>query len=294
MIMIPVVFSTDHGFVMPTGVAILSMLKHSQDCNCHIYILHDTSVTQEDVRLLRESVIGEGNIISFISLGDAFKGKYEARGVTHVAYFRLLIPWILSDIDKLIYCDGDVVFKGSIKKLFDESIGDNYGAGVKRFQFDGYSYRKYAKKLGLSPMDYINSGVMIINCKKMRDDNLRDKFELQSHYKYRYFDQDIINIVCKGKISSIPYEYNVMPTMDIVEEDIIIIHYAGLKPWLYFTRRWYEWWSIYKESSFFDKDLEKRIVERPFSIKQSMKIWVKWHYPRLYRILRYFLGEMPA
>ncbi len=292
--MIPVVFSTDHGFVMPTGVAILSMLKHSIDCNCHIYIMYDGSVTDKDRSLLEKCCIGEGNLLSFISMGDAFHDNYSARGVTHPAYYRLRIPWIFTNFDKLIYCDGDVLFKKSIRDLYDIEIGDNYCAGVMRYQYDGYSYQKYAPKIGVVPEKYINSGVMIINCDMMRINNLSAQFECLAKRKFRYFDQDIINIVCKGKVSSLPFEFNVMPTMDIDEKDIYVIHYAGLKPWNNFTRHWYDWWSVYRESPFYDKNIELQILSRPLSIKQTAKIWIKWHYPSLYLKLRNIIGELPA
>lgn len=295
--MIPIVFSTDHGFVMPTGVALLSVLKCSNDCDLDVYILHNNSVTDEDkVSLAR--IVQDGNDcnnkVTFISMDDVYSGAYEARGVTCATYYRLRIPWMIPQYDKILYCDGDVLFEKSIKDLFDIPLDDNYCAGVKRFLYDGYSYKKYAEKLNLDPHNYINCGVLLMNLKKMRDDSLVDEFERYVNNKYRYFDQDIINIVCKGKIGDLPFGFNVMPSMDIDENETFIIHYAGLKPWKYFTRHWYEWWAIYKESPFFEKGFEKTIVERPLSVKQSIKVWTKWHYPKLYHTLRELIGEIPA
>ena len=295
--MIPIVFSTDHGFVMPTGVALLSILKCSSDCELDVFILHNRSVTDEDKASLVR-IVHEGNKrdnkISFISMNDIHSGAYEARGITCATYYRFRIPWMIPQYDKVVYCDGDVLFKKSIKALFEISLGDNYCTGVKRFLYDGYSYKKYAHKLNLAPYDYINCGVLLMNIKKMRDDSLVDEFERYVNKRYRYQDQDIINIVCKGKIGDLPFGFNVTPSMNMSEEETYIIHYAGLKPWKYFTYHWYEWWTVYKESPFFEKDLEKTIVERPLSIKQSLKVWIKWHYPNLYSKLREIIGEIPA
>lgn len=294
--MIPVVFSSDHDFVMPTGVALLSLLRHSHDSEIDIYILHDNSLVQDDKDKLKAvcELGGCKYCLSFIPMGDMFKSAYENRGVTHAAYYRLVIPWLFPKIDKLVYCDGDVIFKKSIKDLYEISIGDYYGAGVKRYQYDRYSYKKYAQSLGVDPSEYINSGVMVINCDMMRKDNLKPRFDELASNKYKYFDQDIINIVCKDKLFSLPFIYNVMPTMDIPEDDVCIIHYAGLKPWKSFTRHWYDWWSVYRESPFYDKTLEMSIASRPLSVKQSIKVWIKWHYPSLYKKLRELIGEIPA
>ena len=50
---VPVVFSTDHNFIMPTGVSVQSMLECSNDVNCDIYILQAGNVTDNDRDLIR-------------------------------------------------------------------------------------------------------------------------------------------------------------------------------------------------------------------------------------------------
>lgn len=286
--MIPIVLSTDHRFLMPTGVTMLSILRSSIECEIDFYILCDDSILEDDKNKLRAVICESDNNskVNFIHMGDVFANSYEDRGVTYPAYYRLLIPWIIKDYEKVIYCDGDVIFKKSIKSLYDYDLGDNYCAGVKRFLLDHYSYRRYAKNLGINPEEYINSGVLLINSREMRNHNVKDLFLREAQKKYHYFDQDIINIVCKGKIATLPFGYNVTPTMDISDKDIIAIHYAGLKPWMYYVRRWYDWWNVYCHSPFYDENLEKDIVDRPLPIKQSLKVIIKRKFPTIYNYLR--------
>ena len=288
---IPVIFSTDNNFFMPTYVALKSMLVTSRDSKCYIYILHDTSFSEDNKRLLYDLVNDENREINqfrinYISMGDEFIGSYENRGITHPCYFRLLIPWLLPQYDKVIYCDGDVVFRKSISLLYNIDIGDAYCGGVKRYLYDGYSYKRHSSKLGLRPEDYINTGVLIMNSKKIRQDNLKDSFVRLTKFKYKYFDQDIINIVCYKNINSLPFEFNVTPTMDVKEDDIAIIHYAGLKPWNHFVRRWYYWWDVYYHSSIYCPDLEKKIVDNPIGFKNMLKVWLKGNFPGLYVVIR--------
>ena len=287
---IPICFSTDHGFVMPTGVALLSILKCSEDCDLDIFILHSNSVTEADKEQLR-SIVSNGNDrqnkLDLINMGEVFKDSFEIRGITHAAYYRLLLPWVLPKYDKVLYCDGDVIFKKSIKFLYNEPIGDNYCAGVSLYLYDGKTFEQYSKRIGVSPEGYVNSGVMIINLKKMRDDNLGPLFEkMANEGKYKYVDQDIINIVCEHKVKMLPFRYNVMPTMDIDEDEICIIHYAGLKPWKFFTRHWSDWWCVYRESPFYDNLLEKNIVERSHSLKQLAMEWVNHRHPSIYMLFK--------
>ena len=285
---IPVVFSTDHGYVMPTGVAIMSMLKVSDDCEFDIRILHDDSVTETDKQTLNKIVSSAKPLsqISFVPMGSMFVGSYEPRGIKHPAYYRLMIPWLFPDLDKVLYFDGDVIFIRSIKPLYEFYLGNNYCSGLKRFQYDGKTFGKYAKKIGVDPNGYINSGVMSFNSKLIRDENLKEQFVFYSRKKLRYQDQDIINIVCKNRIASIPFGFNVTSSMDIPEDEMYIIHYTGLKPWKSFVRYWYEWWEVYRQSPFYDRKLDKYIAETPMGVKLHIKLYVKRRMPKFYQFLK--------
>ena len=87
--------------------------------------------------------------------------------------------------------------------------------------------------------------------------------------KYTYQDQDIINIVCKDKISFLPLKYNytsVLYTLALHNKEFQklkaeeidnanngIIHYTGSKPWNSFCLRSEYWWYYYKHSIFKDE-----------------------------------------
>lgn len=294
--MIPVAFSLDHNFVMPTGVALLSILDKSQDCDLDIFILHNNSVSSEDKDMLIQT-LASGNLrsnrLTFIEMGNSYDGAFVTKGITHTTYYRLQLPWLLPQYDKVIYCDGDLVFKRSIKELYNVEIGDHYCAGVKRYKHDGYSYKRHARRFGLEPSEYINAGVLVLNLKRMRQDCLNIEFEKLSSQKFPYSDQDILNIVCKGKIYTLPIGYNVTPSVDVDEKNIFVIHYAGLKPWRHFVHHWADWWNVYKTSIFYDPQLERSIVERPFGLKQTLKMNVKWYHPSVYKKLRRLLGQRP-
>lgn len=62
--MIPIVFSTDHNFIMPTGVAIFSMLECAIDTKLDIFILQSDSVTDNDRETLRSIVFPYSSRIS--------------------------------------------------------------------------------------------------------------------------------------------------------------------------------------------------------------------------------------
>lgn len=299
--MIPIVFSTDHNFVMPTGVALQSLLDNLSDKNVNVYIIQSDNVTDIDREAL--SVIAEkyGAKINFLSNEGEFNDGFEIRGISRAAYFRLLIPWLLPEYDIVLYLDGDIIVKTDITGIIDHiSIADNnylYGVRTPGFTLDP-SVMNYINSIGLDNRHYINSGVLIINSKLMREHNLKDVFISYGKKQFLYQDQDIVNLVCEGKIGWLPLKYNRSVELEVLDKNKLvnegvttdsdfndalntpsIIHYAGKKPWKDFTYHWYDWWSEYSRSPFYDykfsHEMAKSIQRPQYSKRQLVKMMLK-------------------
>lgn len=298
--MIPVVFSSDHNFIMPTGVAILSLLESSPRVNFDIFILQSDDVTDIDRNLLQDMVKPYKAQLSFISFGKEFSDSYEVRSISTACYFRLLIPWLIPQYDKVIYLDGDIIVKSDISKLFDCTLSEEYyvyGVRTPGFTIDS-NFVKYISSIGLDPSNYINSGILVINTKLLREDNLKDEFLSYRDRTFLYQDQDIINLVCKDRIGWLPLKFNCSPTLESVDEsklinagittDLdfkeallhpVIIHYAGQKPWKTFTYHWYDWWIVYSRTPFYNPkfatDSVKKILNPNYSASRLIKMLLK-------------------
>lgn len=304
MNVIPIVFSIDHNYVMQAGVCILSLLENAT-CTYDIYILVNDDVNNEDKRLLHRQVsFFKGHSLSFINVGNAFSSSYEVRGISVAAYSRLLIPWLLPQYDKVIYSDVDVIFRVSLERIYESDLSGYFFGAIKGAYFQ---YNKkaclYVKGLGLDPDNYVNSGFLLINSKLQREENLRDAIMAQSGNKYKYQDQDIINIVAKGRIAHISPRYCITPafykmllakdsflteyyggkenTDDYAEGKNCILHYAGDKPWNTFTFAWTDWWTTYRKSIFYKATEEITLSEKILSRKSLVKS-LYWKIRRLF------------
>jgi lipopolysaccharide biosynthesis glycosyltransferase len=51
--------------------------------------------------------------------------------INNMTYYRLLLPSILSDCDKCLYLDSDIIVCGDLYELLKIEIDDSYIAGVK-------------------------------------------------------------------------------------------------------------------------------------------------------------------
>lgn len=169
-------------------------------------------------------------------------------GSCHPILWRLAIPELLPGLDRIIYCDCDMVFCDDIEKLWKEDLGGKImGACGDRVG------RKISDTYPIDEVQYINSGVMVWNLKRM----LEDKAELRwqqvlKEYKgnIRYTDQTLLNIVHRHDIKLLHPRWNLhnsvyrnMPIegMYTVEETIEAIKHPGIvhftghhKPWIFF------------------------------------------------------------
>lgn len=275
--MIPIVFSTDHNYVMPTGVTILSLLLSNKDQIFDIFILCGSDVNEDDKTKLSHQVLSVSNSskINFINIGNEFANGYEIRDISSACYYRLLIPWLIPQYDKVIYSDVDIIFKSSIKDFYDQNLVE-YVAGVNTPGFTSSRRTiKYITKLGIDPFKYINSGFILINSKRQRIENLKPKYMELSKEKFIYQDQDIINIVANGSISLQQNAYNISPRQigsdgRIKSEEVVVLHYAGDKPWKTFTMRWLDWWDVYNMSIFYEDDFYDKISSNIL----NRKVWI--------------------
>ena len=279
--MIPVVFSTDHNYVMPTGITICSLLLNRRNNSYHIYVLISSDVTEEDKFKLESQVyeLDKNSKISFLEMGSLFQSGYEIREISTACYYRLMIPWLIPHEDKIIYCDVDVIFQTDLTDIYGIDLKDSYVAGGLPNTKDGWKqFDKYFKKIGLDYKKYINSGILVINSKLQRENNLREEYSKLAEQRFLYQDQDIINIVCKDKISYFNKRFNLFPSHYATESDLcdnVIIHYAGDKPWKSFTYAWAEWWKVYEKSIFFDGKFYHDVAHNILNPKEQVKLIIK-------------------
>ena len=302
---IPIVFCFDDNLEMPAGVCITSLLVNANaDTFYDIFILHSDKCTFLEGKL-NELPERYGNCrITFRSVGREFENAFEIRAITYTAYYRLLIPEIIPEYDKIIYSDVDVIFRSDLSQLYESTdLTDFYMAGVVSVSAGvDAGYTKYVKGLGLNPLDYIYSGNLIINSKRLREDGIVPQFiEKASRMKYRFQDMDIINIVCKGRIKRLPPVFCLSVainkyasfrietscyTQKELEEALQhgIIHYNGAKPWKQYCPHFDIWWEYYRKSIFFDQQYYFDFFAQKMHEYDLLPLW-----ERVKILLRYFI-----
>lgn len=137
---------------------------------------------------------------------------------TPYALLRLLSDRISEIPDKVLYLDTDTVIVGNIEELYDTDIENYEYAAV----------RDYIGKFFFG-FGYINSGVMLLNMKKIRDSGLFAKAtELCAEKKIFLADQSAIN-TCTGSRLLLNRRFNEQKRC---YADTVIRHFSMTIRWL--------------------------------------------------------------
>ena len=270
MNVIPIVFAFDNRVVMPAGVCFTSLLKSAHhDTFYHIHIMHgDDELKEVHMNELRKLKSTFSNFdITFINIGNMFDNVYVARGIPRLTYYKIIISDMIK-YDRCLFSDVDIIFTGDLWEMFNGTdFGDNYIAGVK-----AAICTSYMTDIGCDLDTYINCGFLLYNLAAIRKDpSLIEKQKALCGKKWLYLDQDIVNIVYKGRFTFLPPKYNATfsffissgdpqgilaqkYTQQEIKEALmpVVIHYTGANPWKDFSLRHDIWWQYYRESIYFD------------------------------------------
>ncbi len=269
----PIALATDNNYVYPTLIAMASIMekKHS-DTHVNFHVMISGSLSSENkTRMANFQNFYKNCSVELIDMKDKFSDAYLCGHdyVTTPAFYRLALPSLLPQYDKILYLDGDILVRKDLWNMFCTDISDSYIGGVRDYGWEVWTRSEnYAQKLGTTDMNqYINSGILLINSKKIREDNLEKAFSEYAltlkNRKLKLPDQDLLNAVCYNKIKLLSPEYNAMQhygfsygSMDILVNcydafefkkactDPTIVHFAGSsKPWTTYRWRFYEEWN---------------------------------------------------
>lgn len=279
-----VVFICDNNYVMPTVVAISSLSKSTaSSVPCTVNVICD-HVSDENRNALL-SLERENFTVRLIDAdSDRYKGlekKYSRVSISSLLKFS--IPEYLPTVDRVLYMDGDVLVLGDLSSLFSMNLDEKYAAvisdGPKDFVAGGKKHAYYGEKT------YFNSGVMLLNLKKMREDGIPNRLIEFRLHEYNYFmDQDAFNRVLQNNVVYLGVEYDFLlhlisyqnkqfslqqlinfyglkpyASLDELFQSIRVLHYTFGKPWKYFDVPFNEkWMEVYNDTVFKDRKLQRR------------------------------------
>lgn len=244
---INVVLASDNNYAQPLGTTLYSMFDNFRS-NEHILkiTILDGGITEEN----KEKITAIGKKfttdISFKKMSnDDFKGFPLVQYFSIVMYYRLLIPVFFENkADKVIYLDSDTLVLGNIASLYKTNIDDFYLGAVRDFVESlvltlNCPFYKYIKK-------YFNSGVLLMNIKKMNEDGfVKKSFDFLNDHSSEllYPDQDTLNYLCIDNWYELNREWNTQldRSAEKINPQPSILHYTtSFKPWYFSYHNYYQ------------------------------------------------------
>lgn len=311
---IVLVSGADENYAMPLAVTIRSVMEHlpaSEKVKLFILDGGISSATRErlrrswdDPRIQLQWLAPDVSRIADLPVSDH---------ISSTAYLRLMLPELLGpEIDRAIYLDADMLVRRDLRALWDEPLNDHLVLAVQDFAapfidasrsmsnfIEAKPYLSAVHpvanhaELGLDrDAMYFNSGLLVMNLKQWRSENITDKVlacldENRPHVLW--WDQYALNVVCAGRWRCLDRRWNQgahifeyrswrespfeKQLYDQLQSDPWIVHYCSpLKPWHYFSNHPFEndFWRVLSQTAWQGY--------RPDRPEEFLRRWWKHHY----------------
>ncbi|HIK06632.1 MAG TPA: glycosyltransferase family 8 protein [Trichormus sp. M33_DOE_039] len=268
---IVVVCAADDNYAMQLAVTGRSALVNLKGDRKILLFIIDGGIKKHNKRKILKSLDSEKCQVKFLPQPDSLlgndieeinkrlgpDGKTIAKYVSIATFFRLLIPEILPEqLEKVIYLDCDLVVRGNLEQLWQTDLGDNYVLAAQDtwipYVSNSNGLLNY-KELGISSdSKYFNAGVLVINLKKWRTDDISAKainYLKQKTEYIRWHDQDVLNPLFVGQWGELDPRWNCSPSSvyaysswkdspfseevynNLIRDPYIIHYVSNKKPW---------------------------------------------------------------
>ena len=293
---VPIVLSANDKFAPYLDVMIQSIIRNASPTRQYDIIVLFNDISEKNRNLIVWEARDKTNIsIRFIRVCEYFDASklFVDQHLSVETYYRLIIPEIMPDYHKILYLDCDMVADRDVAELYDLDLNGCMIGAAKDIDVAGQinlrqnDWDRYVvEELKLSSgFDYFQAGVLILDLDQLRKTATSEELiALASSRSWRCHDQDVLNIVCKGRVYYIPQKWNTlmdwqepgrsrmqilkMAPRGLYEEyaaarkEPYMIHFAGYqKPWDVVDCDFAEYfWMYAKESVYYPRLL--RIIQR--------------------------------
>lgn len=246
-----IVLAGDRNYIRQLETTIKSILYHNRDVK--IYILNQ-DIMPDWFRKPRKIARMLGSEIIDVKLPEqtVFQDWEKQDHISSITYARYFIPDYIQE-DTVLYLDCDLLINDKLDSLFEQDVREHYIAAIRDANGQGF-----------------NTGVLLINNEKWRQEKLKERLIEQSivtmkeveEGRFEHFngDQTIFNQVLQDDWLELGRAYNLQVGHDIValynnwqehlafNDKPVVIHFTTYrKPWTTLTANRYRdlWWEFH-------------------------------------------------
>jgi lipopolysaccharide biosynthesis glycosyltransferase len=219
------------------------------------------------------------NSFQYYELGmEEFSGYMECEHFTKAMYYRFKIPELLCDLEWALYLDCDILVRKNLWPMFDRLDSD---LGIYAC-LNPFFTRKAS--LGIEG-EYFNSGVMLLNCKYWRDNNVMEELLALLRDKEDNLampDQDVLNIYYDSVWGKLDPKFNAQTSMfmypvralkessqfESALNDPVVVHFSSP------NKQWH-------------RSCSNKYVKEYCTLKYSLRGWRRGYLLDLLTLLKY-------
>ena len=244
-------FVFDEKFADFFKVALLSIDSNTSS-ELAVYVV-DCGISEKKLIELEQFVSTLENVV-LLKFGrpkreQVFEDFSMEERFSSAVFYRLAIPKIFPELERVIYLDCDIIANDDIIKLWNEDLaGCPFGAVEEEGNlFSQSAHRKHKEKFNI-PADhkYFNSGVLLIDCKKFEQSRVYERVLeaiKNADVPFIFPEQDAMNFCLNNdEHYSLSPKYNFCPftplAKDVLrkEKRLALIEFTCVKPW-FFNRK---------------------------------------------------------
>lgn len=288
---IKVAVTVNEDYIYPLKVMLQSLFSNQKE-EVVVFCVH-TRIRQSKIEELESFCrIYGAEFIEMKMTSTVFDGAPVLRHFSIEMYYRLMLPWILPQENRVLYLDPDIIVNGSLSDLWNSEL-DGMLLAAARDRIIMLLGSGIEDKL---PKDavYMNSGMLLMDLEKIRaefDQNRIQDLLLREGTRLQFPDQDMLNILWGTQIKQVEDCYNLNPNLLYLKEYVKmpwekkhswkIIHYMGSdKPWRggYKGNMYFLWakseWQVYPQKRW---RLLGRIMLEPYRYARGYYLFWKSH-----------------
>ena len=303
--------STNYKYMYPTLVLITSLMENiGPNTFYKIYIMiaddDDKYIITKTLNTLIPKYGNDKLNITFLVIGYSQLPKNASISghISIESYFRILLPSLLPNLDRIIYMDADVVNFKDLTELYNLELTDDI---YLRTVLSNQNHLKEFKAFGIQPYYDFNAGLLLMNLKSFRKYEVDKKLlDFISSHKLKLHDQTALNAICYKNNKLMPPKFNFLAFSTLQrykafnngagekykysDEELkealyspVNLHYANIrgKPWnkYYLPKRSY-WWYYANKTNYMEEIMKfanynRKLVDYHFKNLKKNHILLK-------------------
>ena len=269
----------------PSLVFLTSLLENQKpDSYYVIHVLKGKNINFKHYRKIiklikkKEKYIHH-NKVKFYDMENEFKRVTHGIYISEAEYYRITLPSLLPNLDKIIYINTDVITFKDLGEMYSIELEDDiYFMGI----LDNNKLPSKLKNIKDLKKN-MNEGILIMNLKSLRKYGIEEDLRnyVSAHY-LKSHNQTAINVVCHDHLGILSikyatfsyksfkelvkynkkqqkqYRYSKDELLKVYHEPTLLYFFGSVKPWhkKYKKKNQKYWWYYAKKSGYYKKILK--------------------------------------